>query len=91
MCTVVLEQGVASRGSMSLANRCNANTYLIFVNATHIMCSPIFRITYQLLTKLQGQMCAQGYLSWGSLQRVACLEQADVIQIPISLLVFPPI
>ena len=58
---------------MSLATRCNANSYYILVIATHVMSVSNFNITYEFLTKLSGQMCAQGYLSKGSPQGVGCL------------------
>ena len=58
---------------MSLATRCNANGYCMFVIAIHVMSFSNFNITYKLLTKLSGQMCAQGYFSKGSPQGVASL------------------
>ena len=58
---------------MSLATRCNANSYSVFVNANLIIPYPNFSITYGLLTKLLGVMCTQGSLSQGSPQGVICL------------------
>ena len=46
---------ITSRGSMSLAIRCNANSYCMLVIATHVMSCSNFCITYELLMKLQGQ------------------------------------
>ena len=57
---------------MSLATRCNAYSYCMFVIAIHVMSSN-FSITYEFLTKLWGQMCTQGYFSKGSPQGVGCL------------------
>ena len=48
---------------MSLRSRCDANRYCMLVIPTHVMSWPNLSITYEFLTKLQGQMCAQGYLS----------------------------
>ena len=49
---------------MSLVSRFNASTHFIFVTANHIMFCPNFIVTYEVLTKLQGQTCAQG-ISFG--------------------------
>ena len=58
---------------MSLASRYDTNSDCMLVIAIHIMSWPNLSITDKLLTKLQRQMCAQGYLSRWSHQGIACL------------------
>ena len=47
---------------MSLATRCNANSYSIFVMATHVMCCPNFSLMDVLLTNLLGSNALKGVL-----------------------------
>ena len=58
---------------MPLVSRCDANSDCMLVIATHVMSWLNISIRYKLLTKLLGQMCAQGYLSRWSHQGIACL------------------
>ena len=62
----VFEQVVNSKRSMSLATRCNANIYFIFLIATHAMSCIKFIVTDKLLTKLWLKIYVQWYLSKGS-------------------------
>ena len=58
---------------MPLVSRCDANSDCMLVIATHVMSWLNISITYKLLTKLLGQMYAQGYLSRWSHHGIACL------------------
>ena len=58
---------------MSLVSRYDTNSDCMLVIATHVMSWLNISITYKLLTKLLGQMYAQGYLSRWSHQGIACL------------------
>ena len=75
---------------MSLGSGCNANTYYMLVIATHVMSYPNLSATYQLLSKLQGQIRVQGCLSRGSPQVVEYLQQAAVMIIAIVCYLLPP-
>ena len=57
--------GVTSRGNMTLAPRCNAKTYCMFVSATHMILCPNFSITDHLLTYIWGKIGAYGYMTPG--------------------------
>ena len=65
--------GVVSRGNMTLARRCNAETHYMVVSTTHLTSCPNFSITHQLLTYLWGKIGAEGYMSWVSCQGVTWL------------------
>ena len=58
-----------SRGNMTLALRCNAKSYSMFISATHLTSYPNFSNTGELLTYLWGKIGAQGYMSWGVMSR----------------------
>ena len=62
MYTGVLELGVTSKGSMSLATRCNAYSYSVFVIATHVMSCPNFSLIGVILTNLLGSNALKGVL-----------------------------
>ena len=62
----------------------------LFFTATHVISCPNFRITYELMIKLHGQMGSQEILSRGSPEVVACLWKAVVILIAILFLFMPP-
>ena len=68
-CTGVHELGVMSKGNMTLAPRCNAKTYSMFVSATHLMFYPNFNITGELLTYFGGKIGTQGYMSLGVMSK----------------------
>ena len=73
VCTRVLKKMAASRSMMSLGSRCNANSYCMLLIATHAKPCTNLSITYELLNNLHRKRCAQGYLSRGSTEGVACL------------------
>ena len=56
---------ITSRGSMTLAPRCNAETYLMLISVTHLISCPNISIAYDLLAYLWGIIGPQGYLSSG--------------------------
>ena len=58
---------------MSLATRCNANIYFMFVIATHALSCISFTVTDKLLTNLWLKICVQGYLSYWTPPGVASL------------------
>ena len=62
--------GVMSRGKMTLAPRCNAKSYSMFVSATHLMFYPNFSITGELLTYIWGEISTHWYMSLGDTSRV---------------------